>query len=114
MPITTPITTKSMFSVRQFCMKYEFGNTDTDTDTAVFCNTDTEYRYRLKIPIPIQFRVETGSKLVIGAVDGTLAFGSIGRGFESEHRLFSHHSASIFKQADNLISLHGVVLPGHD
>ena len=65
--ITTPITTKSMFSVSKFCMKYEFGNTDTDTDTAVFCNTDTEYRtdfkkyrknteyrYRLKIPIPTQ------------------------------------------------------------
>jgi len=27
-------------------------------------------------------------------VGSTLAFGSIGHGFESEHRLFSHHSAS--------------------
>jgi len=29
-------------------------------------------------------------------VGSTLAFGSIGHGFESEHRLFSHRSASAF------------------
>jgi len=31
-----------------------------------------------------------------GVVDSTLAFGSIGHGFESKHSLFSHHSASAF------------------
>jgi len=29
-----------------------------------------------------------------GVVGNTLAFGSIGHGFEFEHRLFSHHGAS--------------------
>ncbi len=43
---TTPITTKSMFSLSKFCTKYEFGNTD--ADTAVFYNTDTEYRTDFK------------------------------------------------------------------
>jgi len=37
----------------------------------------------------------------------TLAFGSIGHGFESEHRLFSHHSISL-QQAE----VTGVVLTG--
>jgi len=31
-----------------------------------------------------------------GVVGSTLAFGSTGHGFESEHRLFSHHGASAF------------------
>jgi len=33
-----------------------------------------------------------------GVVGTTLAFGSIGRGFESEHPLFSHHSATAFSK----------------
>jgi len=33
-----------------------------------------------------------------GIVGSTLAFGSIGHGFESEHRLFSHHSALAFSK----------------
>jgi len=39
-----------------------------------------------------------------GVVGSTLAFGSIGHGhgFESEHRLFSHHSASAFGKLRSL------------
>jgi len=37
-----------------------------------------------------------------GVVGSTLAFGSIGHGFESEHRLFSHHSASAFNKLRSL------------
>jgi len=37
-----------------------------------------------------------------GVVGSTLAFGSTGRGFESEHRLFSHHSASAFSKLRSL------------
>jgi len=33
-----------------------------------------------------------------GVVGSTLAFGSIGHGFESEHRLFSHYGASTFSK----------------
>jgi len=33
-----------------------------------------------------------------GVVGSTHAFGSIGHGFESEHRLFSHHIASAFSK----------------
>jgi len=33
-----------------------------------------------------------------GVVGSTLAFGSVGHGFESEHRLFSHHGASAFSK----------------
>jgi len=33
-----------------------------------------------------------------GVVGSTLAFGSIGHGFESEHCLFSHHGASAFSK----------------
>jgi len=33
-----------------------------------------------------------------GVVGSTLAFGFISHGFESEHRLFSHHSASAFSK----------------
>jgi len=33
-----------------------------------------------------------------GVVGSTLAFGSIGHGFDSEHRLFSHYSASAFSK----------------
>jgi len=32
----------------------------------------------------------------------TLAFGSVGHGFESEHRLFSHHTASAFSKLRSL------------
>jgi len=35
-------------------------------------------------------------------VNSTLAFGSIGHGFESEHRLFSHHGASAFSRLRSL------------
>jgi len=35
-------------------------------------------------------------------VGSTLAFGSIGHGFESEIRLFSHHSASAFSKLRSL------------
>jgi len=37
-----------------------------------------------------------------GVVSSTLAFGSIGLGFESEHRLFSHHIASAFSNLRSL------------
>jgi len=37
-----------------------------------------------------------------GVVDSTLAFGSIGHGFESEHSLFSHNSASAFSKLTSL------------
>jgi len=37
-----------------------------------------------------------------GVVGSTLAFGSIGHGFESEHRLFSHHAASAFSKLRSL------------
>jgi len=38
-----------------------------------------------------------------GVVGSTLAFGSIGNGFESEHRLFSHHGASPFSKLRSLV-----------
>jgi len=37
-----------------------------------------------------------------GVVGSTLAFGFIGHGLESEHRLFSHHSASAFSKLRSL------------
>jgi len=37
-----------------------------------------------------------------GVVGSALAFGSIGRGFESEHRLFSRHGASAFSKLRSL------------
>jgi len=37
-----------------------------------------------------------------GVVDSTLASGSIGHGFQSEHRLFSHHGASAFSKLRSL------------
>jgi len=37
-----------------------------------------------------------------GVVGSTLAFGSIGHGFEYEHRLFSHHGASAFSKLRSL------------
>jgi len=37
-----------------------------------------------------------------GLVGSTLAFGSIGHGLESEHRLFSHHGASAFSKLRSL------------
>jgi len=37
-----------------------------------------------------------------GVVGSTLAFGSIGHGFESEHSLFSHHVASAFRKLRSL------------
>jgi len=37
-----------------------------------------------------------------GVVGSTLAFGSIGHGFKSEHRLFSHHGASAFSKLRSL------------
>jgi len=46
-----------------------------------------------------------------GVVGSTLAFGSIGHGFQSEHRSFSHHSASAFSKLRSLAkcSLHDSV-----
>jgi len=41
-----------------------------------------------------------------GVVDSTLAFGSIGHGFESEHSLFSHHGASAFSKLRSLDDWH--------
>jgi len=43
-----------------------------------------------------------------GVVGGTLAFGFIGHVFESEHRLFSYHSALALQQAE----ITGEVLTG--
>jgi len=37
-----------------------------------------------------------------GVVGSTLAYGSIGHGFESEHRIFSHHGASAFSKLRSL------------
>jgi len=37
-----------------------------------------------------------------GVVGSTIAVGSIGHGFESEHRLLSHHSASAFSKLRSL------------
>jgi len=37
-----------------------------------------------------------------GVVGSTLAFGSIDHGFESEHRLFSHHGASAVSKLRSL------------
>jgi len=37
-----------------------------------------------------------------GVVGSTFAFASIGHGFESEHRLFSHHGASAFSKLRSL------------
>jgi len=37
-----------------------------------------------------------------GVVGSTLAFGSMGHGFESEHGLFYHHSASAFSKLRSL------------
>jgi len=37
-----------------------------------------------------------------GVVGSTLTFGSIGHGFESEHRLFSHDGASAFSKLRSL------------
>jgi len=44
-----------------------------------------------------------------GVVGSTLAFGSIGHGFESEHCLFSHHSASAFSKLRSLASAHWMI-----
>jgi len=46
-----------------------------------------------------------------GVVGSTLAFGSIGNGFEYEHRLFSHHGTSAFSKLRSLAkcSLHDSV-----
>jgi len=38
-----------------------------------------------------------------GVVGSTLAYGSIGHGFESEHRIFSHHGASAFSKLRSLV-----------
>jgi len=46
-----------------------------------------------------------GTKPIVrrcGVVGSTLAFGSIGPGFESENYLFSHHSASAFSKLRSL------------
>jgi len=42
-------------------------------------------------------------------VGSTLAFGSLGHGFESEHRLFSHHGASAFSKLRSLRSAHWTI-----
>jgi len=39
---------------------------------------------------------------VVTVVVSTLAFGSMGHGFEPEHRLFSHHGASAFSKLRSL------------
>jgi len=41
-----------------------------------------------------------------GVRGSTLAFGSIGHGFEFEHCLFSHHGASAFSKLRSLRSAH--------
>jgi len=49
---------------------------------------------------PIVDAIDATSHFVgrCGLVGSTLAFGSIGHVFETEHRLFSHHSASAFSK----------------
>jgi hypothetical protein len=37
-----------------------------------------------------------------GVVGSMLAFGSTGRGFDPEHRYFSHHSVSAFSKLGSL------------
>jgi len=44
-----------------------------------------------------------------GEVGSTLAFGSIGHGFESEHHLFSHYSASAFSKLRHWRSAHWTI-----
>jgi len=47
------------------------------------------------INLKLRGRVLNNERFLWGAVvDSTLVFGSIGHGFKSEHRLFSHHGAS--------------------
>jgi len=69
-------------------------------------------------PIPTIFsksnltRVQRRHRLLLwGAVVWWLAFGSIDRGIESEHRLFLRHNASCRLQQAKIT---GVVLTGHD
>jgi len=63
--------------------------------------------------IPYQFNLKTHRITILGShqvcqaenrgiVGSTHAFGTIGHGFESEHRLFSHHIASAFSKLRSL------------
>jgi len=56
-------------------------------------------------PIAIETLGAFGSSAIVGrcgVVGSTLAFGSIGHGFESEHHLFSHHGVSAFSKLRSL------------
>jgi len=48
---------------------------------------------------PNALKPSVGRRVVVGS---TLAFGSIGHGFESEHCLFSLHGASAFSKLRSL------------
>lgn len=52
--------------------------------------------------IPYSAEVTDGFVGRCGVVGSTLAFGSTGRGFDPEHRYFSHHSASAFSKLRSL------------
>jgi len=68
-------------------------------------STTEQLLNRMDVEIPLNHKFSQMSHIFVGrcgVVGSTLAFGSIGHGFESEHFLFSHHGASAFSK---LISL---------
>jgi len=67
-------------------------------------------RYRFKTDEYTQYIYIAYSFLrCCGVVSITLASGSIGHGFESEHRLFSHHRASAFSKMRSLANAHWTI-----
>jgi len=61
--------------------------------------------YRVGEPETLREGIAKGMASIVvrcGVVGSTLALGSIGHGFESEHRLFSHHGASAFSKLRSL------------
>jgi len=85
------------------CIRVTKGETD---EIEIKESYDEEYsKVKHKIRKTRLSRVAIDASLNVGrrgVVGSTLAFGSIGHGFESEHRLFSHHSASAFSKLKSL------------
>jgi len=52
--------------------------------------------------VPLNSPISRSCRRRCGVVGSTLAFGSIGHGFESEHSLFSYHSVSAFSKLRSL------------
>jgi len=63
--------------------------------------SDRETILRIDFFVPQSSRCSCGA-LWYRLVGSTLAFRAIGHGFESEHRLFSHNSASAFSKLRSL------------